>query len=182
MAANPAGAPWGEKFPYPSYLAVVARLSDGRILKGFLENHDSSPTAPKSLLLSNEPLTIHQEANTLSVDPSSIESIFFVRSLIGESERHEMKFLDESTEAPALWVQVQCASLEVLEGSTENNLDLFRGDGFFLRPADSHSNNLLIYVYKAHLRRLQVMGVQTPLRAREGKTSARRTATKTENV
>jgi hypothetical protein len=182
MAANPAGASWGERFPYPSYLAVVVRRSDGQIIKGFLANRDSSPSAPNSLSLSQPTLIIHQELETVTVDAASIESVFFVRSLAGERERHEMKFLDESAAAPALWVRAQCASLELLEGSTENNLDLFRGSGFFLRPADSHSNNLLIYVYKAHLRRLQVMGVQAALRPRESKASARKTATKTGNA
>src|ERR1700748_3598252 len=109
MAANPAGAPWGDRFPYPSYLAVVVRLADGRIIKGFLENRSSSASAPTFLTLSKQPLVVHQESETVTIDAVSIESVFFVRSLIGESERHEMKFLDESADPPALWVRVQCA-------------------------------------------------------------------------
>lgn len=149
---------WRERFPYPGFLPTVVRKIDGVLEKGFIHNPELD--AGSSPVFGSVPLELFQESGSLSIEPGVIETIFFVRSLEGRSERHEVTFLDQSPGPVSLWVRAHCATSEVLEGSTDNNLQLFTGRGFFLRPADAKSNNVLIFVMKSRLKALQVMGIQ----------------------
>ena len=149
---------WRERFPYPEYLATVVRKVGGILEKGFVHNPELN--AESSPAFGSAPLELFQERGCIFIEPGVIETIFFVRSLEGRSERHEVTFLDQSPGPVSLWVRAHCATSEILEGSTDNNLQLFTGRGFFLRPADSKSNNVLIFVMKSRLKALQVMGIQ----------------------
>jgi hypothetical protein len=48
----------------------------------------------------------------------------------------------------------------MLEGVTENSLELLTDPGFFFWPGDVHSNNRLIYVLKSALIGFSILGVK----------------------
>jgi hypothetical protein len=123
---------------------VVARYTDGRLLKGTTLNF--SPSRPtffhKTADGSAELKTADASAEPVTVRLSDLKAVFFVRDLTGNAEYHETK---EFQGRPAgKKVVVTFTDGERLTGSSLT-YDAAR-EGFFLFPADPQSNNERIYV------------------------------------
>ena len=139
-------------------LAVV-QGKDGRLIKGVLHWHAavgdvvSLPKLPDVLHIQHE-----AEGNTSTINLADARAVFFVKTLDKNAEYEEVKFFSDGM-ASDLWAQVFLADGEVLEGRTENRIALLVEPGFWLRPADSIANNLMVYVPKSSVVEFHVMGL-----------------------
>jgi hypothetical protein len=69
-----------------------------------------------------------------------------------------------------LWVRVKFRDGEVMDGILANNLLLIESQGFTVVPPDPYSNNQRLFLPRAALAELQVLGVVgSPLRRRKPK-------------
>jgi hypothetical protein len=115
---------------------VVARYTDGRLLKGTTLNFN--PSRPTFFLQTTDATN----TEPITVRLSDLKAVFFVRDLGGNAEYNELK---EFAGRPAgRKVVVTFRDGERLVGSSLT-YDAAR-EGFFLFPADPSSNNERVYV------------------------------------
>lgn len=138
---------------------VVVRTNKGDLIKGFLNGRNGDP---KTLSLNTSGVleVLQENGEVLPVQIDSLQSVFFVRSFKGCEEHEEMKFLATSPAPQRVWVRIQYRNGEILEGSVENTRAFLSERGFFLKPADPHTNNIGVYVLKEALSDFHVMGVK----------------------
>jgi hypothetical protein len=118
-----------------SWQKVIARFRDGHLVRGYTA--DFHPAKPQ-LHLSAEP----HSSDTLFLQLSQLKALFFVRDFKGDEmrvDRHEF-----GAAAQGRRVAVTFHDGETLLGSTLSYRG--EGNGFFVHPADSRSNNLRVFV------------------------------------
>ncbi len=152
--------------PYPGHLRVIARLRDGKAVKGFIQGLDGMD--PDSLLehpqntLSLEVVIRPLDSNGLVTVPlETLKALFFVKTFEGNKDYREIKFFDKSPPIEGLWVRTKFYDGESLEGVVRNSLDYLTQPGFFLKPPDAQANNEVMYVVKSSLIDFRVLGVRT---------------------
>ncbi len=138
---------------------VVVRTNKGDLIKGFLKGRNNDH---KTLPLSDTGVleVLQENGDVLPVEIESLQSVFFVRSFKGCEEHEEMKFLATAPAPQRIWVRIQYQNGEILEGSVENTRAFLSERGFFLKPADPHTNNIGVYVLKEALSDFHIMGVK----------------------
>ena len=146
---------------------VVARLKDGRVLKGFVDpwaNFDARAAAdwedqPGSLPHEFE---LRHDVSTpgIKVQRESLKALFFVKSFEGNKEYNEVKFFEKNPTIKGLWVRVQFYDHESLEGIVANTVKFVVQPTFFLKPPDPQSNNEILCVVKSSLVDFRVLGVK----------------------
>lgn len=101
------------------------------------------------------------------------KAICFVKDLdIGETWREHRTFLTRP-KTPGLWVRLLFRDGDSLEGILPNNLLLVEASGYSIIPPDPTFQNQRIFVPRAALREVQVLGVVgSPLRRRPPKKQA----------
>jgi small nuclear ribonucleoprotein (snRNP)-like protein len=114
---------------------VVARFTDGRVLKG--TTNDFSVSRDFFHVLPPEP-----GATPVRVLLAHLKALFFVKDHLGDKAYNEKKAFEKLV--PGRKLQVTFRDGEVLVGSS-TAYDAAR-PGFFLMPADPKSNNDRIYV------------------------------------
>ncbi len=145
-------------------LKVVARLRDGKIVKGFV---DSIPASDFDALLQESSFSLPREiglrsaesSETLSLPLDSLKALFFVKSFEGHRDYKEVKFFEKNPPIKGLWVRVKFYDDEFLEGVVRNSVQFLIEPGFFLKPPDLQSNNEILYVIKNSLVDFRVLGV-----------------------
>ena len=113
---------------------VVAHFTDGRLAKGTTQ--DFFPNRPRFHV---------QPADggaAIEIRCRDLKALFFVRDFEGDSRRQDRQDFDNQPLGRA--VAVTFFDGEVLVGASWTH-EAAR-DGFFLFPADPHSNNLRVYV------------------------------------
>jgi hypothetical protein len=141
---------------------VVLHRIDGTLRRGILEWE-----TPRERLVPPAPLpdALHirgeNEGESHLVQLSDMKAVFFVKRHEGTLDHDEVKFFS-NIPATDLWIRVEFADGEVLEGRTENNARLLFDAGVWLRPFDSTGNNVLVYVPKSSVVEFHVMGVAVP--------------------
>ncbi len=149
-----------------SGLKVVARLRDGKIIKGYV---DTIPASDFDALLQETSFSLPREIGLRPVDSSkpvslsldSLKALFFVKSFEGRTEYREVKFFEKNPPIKGLWVRVKFYDNEHLEGVVRNSLQYLVEPGFFLKPPDLQGNNEILYVIKNSLIDFRVLGVST---------------------
>ncbi len=147
-------------------MKVVARLRDGKVIKGYV---DTIPASDFDALLQETPFSLPREIGLRPVDSSkplslsldSLKALFFVKSFEGRTEYREVKFFEKNPPIKGLWVRVKFYDNEHLEGVVRNSLQYLVEPGFFLKPPDLQSNNEILYVIKNSLIDFRVLGVST---------------------
>ena len=138
---------------------VVVHKADGTLIKGTLECEIVGVPVIPSLPL---PAVLHIRGTTpgkcFLVPTCEAKAVFFVKRYEGTPDNDEVKFFSE-VDATDLWIRIRFADGEVIEGQTENGRRLLIDSGVWLRPLDSTSNNILIYVPKIAVVEFHVMGV-----------------------
>lgn len=130
---------------------VVARLLDGRVLKG--TTHDFAPNKTKFHLVPWSELA----AATIDIPIGSLKALFFVKSFDGDAKRKDDNSFDNA-HGNGRKVLVTFQDGELIAGFVTG----FSPDkpGFFLVPADPDANNERIYVVRSSMRRVEwVTGV-----------------------
>lgn len=128
--------------PSTEFVKVVARYADGRVRKGTTLNF--SPDRRAFLLNPADGATPDQQESVLLAD---LKALFFVRSFDGDPSRQDQQTFDRAPNGRAIAVTFRDG--EVLVGATFT-YDAAR-EGFFLFPADPHSNNTRVYVVAAQV-------------------------------
>ena len=116
---------------------IVARYSDGRVLKGTTLNF--SPTGPKFFLHLADAASGDEAVPVLL---SELKGVFFVRDLTGDPAHKELK--EFATPPAGRRILVTFRDGEQLMGSSLT-YNAAR-DGFFLFPADAQSNTERVFV------------------------------------
>jgi len=144
---------------------VVARLRDGTMLKGYLEEPleldldalfvDAYSALPKQIDLRRA-----DSGQKIAVPLDSLKALFFVKSFEGRKEYSEVKFFEKNPPIKGLWVRIRFYDDEHLEGVVKNSIDFLVEPGFYLKPPDPLSNNEILYVVKESLADFRVLGVR----------------------
>jgi uncharacterized protein DUF6982/PilZ domain-containing protein len=128
-------APVAGKTNAVSWQKVVARFLDGRLVRGYTA--DFHPSKPQ-LHLSAEPYS----NDTLLLALPEMKALFFVRDFAGDQTRIDRNEFGATGQGRK--VSVTFHDGETLMGTTLNYRG--EGNGFFVQPADSRSNNLRVFV------------------------------------
>ena len=108
---------------------------------------------------------------TLVVAPySEIKVVCFVRDFDSVEPAQERKVFNSRPKTDGLWVRMHLRDGEVLDGILSNNLLQFTPEGFTVTPPDAYSNNQKLFVPRAALTQVNVLGVVgSPLTRRKPK-------------
>ena len=111
------------------------------------------------------------EGNILQIPYSDIKAVCFVRDFEGgETWREHRGFATRPV--PGLWLRLLFRDGDSIEGIAPNNLMLVEAAGFAIVPPDPTFQNQRIFVPRAALSNVQVLGViGSPLRRRMRKPS-----------
>jgi hypothetical protein len=145
-AAVEAAAAHGVAPNTASWQKVIARYHDGRVLCGYTNNFHPSKS---QLHLSSNP----RQGDATSVPLSQLKALFFVREFVGDPTFVDRKAFVEPPQGRK--VEVTFHDNEILIGSTLGYRGA--GNGFFVHPADSRSNNLRVFVTAAGARRVRFL-------------------------
>jgi len=116
---------------------VVARYTDGRVIKGFTQDFFANKDRFHLILDDNR--------RTVEVPVQRLKAVFFVRDLSGNSQYQERKRYLQGENPGGVKLEMTFVDNEVLVGSTPPGYGPKR-QGFFLTPADPESNNLRVFV------------------------------------
>jgi len=120
---------------------VVARFSDGKVLKGTTQ--DFFPNRPSFHLIPTE------GGNGLEIRCKQLKAVFFVKSFEGDAKRKDVRGF---IAAPAETAQGKKIAVRFKDGELLCGYSLSYTpdrDGFFVFPADAGGNNLRVYVLTA---------------------------------
>jgi hypothetical protein len=124
---------------------VVVHYLDGRLLRGHSKFFFRGQNTVR---------VVDLRRRIVRVPLNEVKAIFFVRRLKGRKDYHEKKSFTSSSPRFGRKVEVQFLDGEVLRGSS---LD-YRTDeqGFYLKPSDPESNNEMVFIPLAALKRVRV--------------------------
>ena len=121
---------------------VVARLADGRMVKGMTA--DFSPAKDRfHVTAAATPVG----ATPVEIHTKDLKALFFVKSLAGDPQHVEKKAFDPARPPAGRRIRVEFKDGEVLVGTTTGYQP--GRPGFFLVPADAESNVERCYVVAA---------------------------------
>jgi hypothetical protein len=144
---------------------AIIRRYDRESLAGYVN--------PVSYLQPEGVELLSAEGNVATVPYLEIKSIAFVRDFEGGGSPERQVF-NTRPKMEGLWVSLQFRDGEVMEGIMPNNLLQSEHYGFTVIPPDSSSNQQRVFVPRAALRSLQVLGVVgSPLKRRKPKVAAK---------
>jgi len=120
-------------------------------------------------------LELLSQAGTVLVVPfGEIKSVCFVRDFqIGEAGK-ELRQFGTRPKMEGLWVRMQFRDGDIMDGMLQNDLLQLDTYGFSVIPPDPGFQNQRVFVPKAALANVQVLGViGSPLRTRKPKAPAK---------
>lgn len=131
-----------------AFQRIVARHTDGKILKGYTQ--DFHPSRPQFSLWPSINATPKER---VVVPVARLKAVFFVRDFNGNPQYRERKTF--ATKGQGRRVEVTFSDGETVLGTTLN----YRPDaqGFFVSPADPAANNTRVFVVAAALRRVRFL-------------------------
>jgi hypothetical protein len=107
--------------------------------------------------------------NLSTVPYEEIKTISFVRDFEGGGETGRRVF-NTRPKMEGLWISLQFRDGEVMEGIMPNNLLPLEPYGFTVIPPDSYSNQQRVFIPRAAVRSVEVLGVVgSPLKKRKAK-------------
>ena len=141
---------------------VLIRRFDREPLTGFVNPNSYLQPGGVELL---------SPSGTLSVVPySEIKVVCFVRDFETAEHSQERKVFNTRPKTDGLWVRMELRDHEVLDGILSNNLLQLTPEGFTVTPPDAYSNNQKLFIPRAALSQLNVLGVVgSPLTRRKPK-------------
>ncbi len=110
------------------------------------------------------------DGNYSVVPYDEVKAVQFVKDFEPPDPASERKVFSTRPKMDGLWVRVKFRDGEVMDGILANNLLLVESQGFTVVPPDPYSNNQRLFLPRAALTELQVLGVVgSPLRRRKPK-------------
>ena len=139
------------KTPASTHKKVIVELLDKKLLRGYLNPSKLGQDGPEVHLLSQE--GAHEE-----VPMGKVRAVYFVRDLKDDIELDRKSFLSRP-KLDGLWVKLRFQDGDSLEGVIPNDLLAFLDNGVQITPPDFNANADRIYVPRAALTELTVLGV-----------------------
>jgi hypothetical protein len=130
---------------------VIVELLDKKLVRGYLNPAKLGQLQPEIDLLTPE--GAHEE-----VPVGKIRAVYFVRDLKDDIELDRKSFLSRP-KMDGLWVKLRFEDGDSLEGVIPNDLLAFLDYGVQITPPDFNANADRIYVPRAALTELTVLGV-----------------------
>ena len=144
---------------------LVARF-DRESLSGFVN--------PQSYLLAEGLELLTQEGTVNIVPYHDIKLVCFVRDFHQGEPRKELRLFTTRPKMEGLWIRMQFRDGDAMDGVLPNNLLQLDSQGFSVIPPDPGFQNQRIFVPKAALSAIQVLGVVgSPLRIKKAKPPAK---------
>lgn len=150
----------------PTRKKVVVHKLDGDSIKGYVDS--GSPPGSEGVRV------LDREGRLTIVPLDKIKGIYFVRDFEGDPDRPERKVFLSRPRLSGLWIRMTFKDNEVMEGLMANNLLESDAAGFLVTPPDLSSNNLRVFVPRAALGSVEVLGVISNGSARRAIDRARR--------
>jgi hypothetical protein len=136
--------------PASTHKKVIVSLLDRRSLRGYLNPVRLGQVDPLDLLTQNGE---HQE-----LPLSKIRSIYFVRDFDDDFEPERKAFLSRP-KLDGLWLRLRFLDGDSLEGVIPNDLLSVMDNGLQITPPDLNSNTDRIFIPRAALSEVTVLGV-----------------------
>jgi Family of unknown function (DUF6982) len=130
---------------------VYIRRFDRQLLAGYV--------TPQSYLQSDGLELLDRSAQVTLVPYEQIKAVYFVRDFDGDPDTDQKKIFTSRPKLDGLWVRLSFRDGEVLEGVLPNNLLLMEAHGLTLTPPDANANTQRVFVPRAALVNLTVLGV-----------------------
>lgn len=110
------------------------------------------------------------DGNYSLVPYDEVKAVQFVKDFEPPDPATARKVFSTRPKMDGLWVRVKFRDGEVMDGILANNLLSLESHGFTIVPPDPYSNNQRLFLPRAALSELQVLGVVgSPLRPRKPK-------------
>lgn len=140
---------------------VVVNLKNSPMLRGYYRMEDPALEANSVPVDLPERMTIElgEDGSLVSFDLADAKAVFFVKSFAGMPEQQHVRFFDELTIHPYLWVRMTFEDGEVMEGRVSNTIELLTQNAFRLFPVDELANNRCLFVPKSSLSSFQIIGL-----------------------
>lgn len=143
---------------------VVIRLENG-VVKGCLESNAGDTLdalLQKAIATPPTVLRIRRlgEDRISEIPLDKVKAVFYVKDFDGSPERKDLHFYKSAPIVHGLWIRVEFADGEIMEGLVNNAIRFLVDPGFFLRPTDPKRNNRLVYVVKSGLKECRVLGLR----------------------
>jgi uncharacterized protein DUF6982 len=138
------------KAPASTHKKVVLVLADKKHFRGYLNPARLGQVDPVDVL--------SPDGEHLPVPVAKIRSIYFVREFSDEFEPQRKAFLSRP-KLDGLWVKLRFTDGEVLEGVIPNDLLSLLDNGLQITPPDLNSSTDRIFVPRAALSEVIVLGV-----------------------
>lgn len=145
---------------------VLVTRFDREPLSGFVN--------PQSYLLADGLELLSQSGSVNVVPYQEIKLVCFVRDFQQGEPRKELRLFTTRPKMEGLWIRMRFRDGDAMDGMLPNNLLQFDSYGFSVIPPDPGFQNQRIFVPKAALSGVQVLGVVgSPLRMRKPKPAAK---------
>jgi hypothetical protein len=136
--------------PTSTHKKVVVVLADKKSQRGYLNPSRLGQNGPIDLL--------SPEGEHTEIPLDKLRSIYFVREFNDDFEPERKAFLSRP-KLDGLWVRLRYSDGETLEGVIPNDLLNLLDNGVQITPPDLNSNTDRIFVPRAALREITVLGV-----------------------
>jgi hypothetical protein len=136
--------------PASTHKKVIVELSDRKTIHGYLNPSRLQLTEPLDLL------TVEGEHHSLLL--KDIRAVYFVREFTVDYEPERKAFLSRP-KLDGLWVRLRFHDNEILEGIITNDLLAFLDSGVQITPPDLNGTTVRIFVPRAALAEMSVLGV-----------------------
>lgn len=141
---------------------VLIRRFDREPLTGFVN--------PQAYLLPDGVELLTPLGEVAVVPYSDIKVVCFVKDFESVDEGQEKKVFNTRPKTDGLWVRMQLRDGEIMDGILSNNLLQLSLGGFTVVPPDAYSNNQRLFVPRAALSEIHVLGVVgSPLKTKKTK-------------
>jgi hypothetical protein len=128
----------------------VVRFLDRNVLRGYLNPSKLGDSETVELL------TPEGEHRTIPI--KDVRSIYFVREFADDYEPERKAFLSRP-KLDGLWVRLKFRDEETIEGVVPNDLLSLLDRGVQITPPDLHGTTLRIFIPRAALTEMTVLGV-----------------------
>jgi hypothetical protein len=145
---------------------VLVSRFDREPLSGFV--------SPQNYLLA-EGLELLSQEGAVSVIPyQEVKLVCFVRDFQQGEPSRELRLFTTRPKMEGLWIRMRFRDGDAMDGLLTNNLLLLEPYGFSVIPPDPGFQNQRVFIPKAALSGVQVLGViGSPLRSRKTKPTAK---------
>ena len=145
---------------------VLISRFDREALSGFVN--------PQNYLLPEGLEVLSQDGAVTVLPYSEVKLVCFVRDFQQGEPRKELRLFTTRPKMEGLWIRMRFRDGDAMDGLLTNNLLLLEPYGFSVVPPDPGFQNQRVFIPKAALSGVQVLGViGSPLRIRKTKPTAK---------